>query len=484
MLYNLDWLKPGQIFPPRCELPRLKSYEDNRNLFNGDVTKILFPYVSRIREMVNEMKEKDHEDMSFINIPNYWQLTSIKTADLLAGDAPTFDMPEVSKEKFEESNIIPSLTEMVYDLDMFGDTLVRIYKDEKHQKKFVLMNPSSWFPIVDSETPKRVLAHCFAWIVCVRQDANNPTLNRYELNVQIHTIGKSKYISRRYKVASFYLSNYFDDRTKEIIQNSYTFVIGRLLEEKEVETATGDCDILHCAGITTSASIHGISNYDRITELCAEIMVREALANYILDKNSAPRLAAPESAFTQNKEGRWVLKTGGRSFVIGEGSQIPIYVTWDGSLENNERAIERLRKELITMSEMSSIINDDDLNSSQGYDALEIKMTNPKLKVRRIATKLTPFLKELVSKLCDCKIKDVSILFNDGLPDNEMREIEKATAKKQLGYSFRTIGKEYFGMSDEDVDEELERRQEELALELISQFGVSERNRTQLDETQ
>ncbi len=483
MLYNLDWLKPGQIFPPRSELTRLKGYEDNRNLFNGDFTRILFPYVKRIRDMVNQMKENDHEDMSFINIPNYWQLISIKTADLLVGDAPTINVPKSARERLEESKLVSNLAEMIYDIDMFGDTLVRIYKDTKQQKNIVLMNPNSWFPIVDIENPKRVLQHCFAWIVCVYQDANNPSLNKYELNVQIHEIGKTKYISKRYKISSFFIKDYFDNKTKEYIKNSYTFTIGKLLEEKKVDTATGDCDILHCAGITTSASIHGISNYDRITEICAEIMVREALGNYILDKNSAPRLAAPESAFVQNKDGRWVLKTGGRSFVVGEGEQVPIYITWDGSLENNEKAIERLRKELITMSEMSSIINDDDLNSSQGYDALEIKMTNPKLKVRRMATKLIPFLKELISKLCDCKLSEVSILFNDGLPDNEMREIEKANAKKQLGYSFRTIAKEYFGKSDDEVDQELERKQEELALETISQFGVAERSRTQVNGT-
>ena len=45
MLHNLDWLKPGQIFPPRSEIFRLKAYEDNKQLFEGHIAPILKPYL-------------------------------------------------------------------------------------------------------------------------------------------------------------------------------------------------------------------------------------------------------------------------------------------------------------------------------------------------------------------------------------------------------------------------------------------------------
>lgn len=475
MLHNYDWLKPGQVFPPRSEILRLKAYEDNRQLFEGHIAPILKPYIGRVREMVNVMKEKDHENDSFINIPNYWQLTSIKTADLLVGDAPTITLIDKTKEdELKDCDICSKLDELAIDIDRYGDSVVRVYKNAKGERSFVSMNPATWFPIVDAENPKIITAHVIAWVVCVYQDANHPSKNKYELNVQIHEVGKSKYLLKRFALPTYRVKDHIDPRTGERIENYYLYVIGRLIEEKEVPNVTGDCDIINFTGVTTSSSIYGISNYDRITEIAAELVVREALANYILDKNSAPRLAAPESAFVQNKEGRWVLKTGGRSFVVGENSQLPVYITWTGNLDSNEKAIERLRKELITMSEMSSIINDDDLNSSQGYDALEIKMTNPKLKVRRMATKMISPLKELIAKLLDTDKKGISILFNEGLPDSEMREIQKATAKKQLGYSFRTIAKEYFSMTDEEIDEEIDKQKEEGVTTLFGQFGIGE----------
>ena len=36
MLYNLNWLEPGQMFPPQSEVDRLTRYLQNAALFNGD----------------------------------------------------------------------------------------------------------------------------------------------------------------------------------------------------------------------------------------------------------------------------------------------------------------------------------------------------------------------------------------------------------------------------------------------------------------
>ena len=36
MLYNFDWLKPGQSFPPVREMPRVMRYCQNAQLFDGD----------------------------------------------------------------------------------------------------------------------------------------------------------------------------------------------------------------------------------------------------------------------------------------------------------------------------------------------------------------------------------------------------------------------------------------------------------------
>ena len=36
MLYNLNWLKPGENFPPEGEKDRIKRYLENEVLFDGE----------------------------------------------------------------------------------------------------------------------------------------------------------------------------------------------------------------------------------------------------------------------------------------------------------------------------------------------------------------------------------------------------------------------------------------------------------------
>ena len=48
MLFDLDWLQRGREFPPPSELERLKTYKDNRALFNGDMADVLEQYRRRV----------------------------------------------------------------------------------------------------------------------------------------------------------------------------------------------------------------------------------------------------------------------------------------------------------------------------------------------------------------------------------------------------------------------------------------------------
>jgi len=67
----------------------------------------------------------------------------------------------------------------------------------------------------------------------------------------------------------------------------------------------------------------------------------------------------------------------------------------------------------------------------------------------------------------------LSITFNEGLPANESQELERATKKKSLGFSFRTIAKEYFSYTDEQVDKEIENNLEENINPMMGEFGAS-----------
>lgn len=479
MLYNFDWLKESKRFPPVSEIPRLKGYSDNANLFDDEPTVSLKPYLDRLTAIISGLKDIDKVNYSFISMPNYWQLSTIKTVDLMVGDEPNIICDKVKDELIsvlQRSNFSAKLDELVIDNDSLGECLVRPYIDRQGNRNFVSQSPSMWFPICNPENIKEIITDVLCWTVCTYQDASHPAKNKYELYCKIQQRGSDKIEIRRYAVPKTeYVENYTNKTTNEAFGPWTFFIIGKLLEVK-IEDAPFSQLVINIPGTTTSRSLHGVSNYDRITPIVAEIAVRESLAHFILDQNSAPRMAAPESAFTQNKEGRWVLKTGGRNFVIAPNQQPPIYVTWDGNLQANEQRINDLKKELFSMCEVGPVINQDEMNSSQGYEALNVKLTNAKLKVRRLAKAFRGPLKTLIAFLLDktnVVDEDINIIFNEGIPVSEFQNITTAQAKKNLGVSLHSVLKEYFGLTDEQATAEVEKAKEENANSFIDMFGGS-----------
>ena len=203
MLYNLDWLQPGQLFPPRTEIARLKGYSDNAKLFEGGSSDVIQPYIDRLNKVINRLKEGDEQNITFEHIPEYWQLSTIKTADLMVGDEPNIrneKMQQAIDDALQNADFFAKLDELIYDNDSLGECIVRPYIDRKGHRNFVAQNPSMWFPIVNEENIKEVIYDVIAWTVCVKQDANNSAKNVYELYVKIQERGNNKIEFRRYKI--------------------------------------------------------------------------------------------------------------------------------------------------------------------------------------------------------------------------------------------------------------------------------------------
>jgi len=476
MLFNFDWLKTGELFPPRPEIPRMKSYRDNIALFEDNSQLVLGAYYKRLQQIIFGLKETDFTSPTFFDCPNYWQLISIKTADLVVGEKPNI-MNDKMQDQIDKAttyaDLFSKLPEMVIDNDSLGDCVVVPYIDEYGQRTFSVNNPGLWIPIVDAENTKHVIYDCMCWTPCVYQDTKVWQNNKYELHCKIQKRGESTYTLYKFKITRHYFKEYIDDNTTENCGEVHFFQIGSKISEEVIQAPYTQA-VIHFPSVTTSRSVHGLSSYDRVTAIIGEIAIRQALANFILDQNSAPKMSAPEGAFTKNKDGRWVLKTSGRNFVVKPNEQPPIYITWDGNLTSNEARIADLKRELYAMSEMGTIISHDDINSSQGYEALEVKLTNPKLKARRIATKFDKPLKQLVSFLVGTdklKEEDLSIIFNNGIPLTENQNLDMAIKKLQLGVSKQSVLVEFFGMSEEDAEKEVEKAREENADAFMGAFA-------------
>jgi hypothetical protein len=463
LLYNLEWLKEGETFPPKSEWERLKTYKDNEALFEGDTFEVLAPYCRRLQSIVNRFStycgwSAESLDRFELDL-NYWQLMTLKTGDLIAGEPPGITAKEASLEEvIEQTELNEKLLSLVYDVSRFGDGTVRLKINKNSEKDFIVFSPSMWFPIVSQEDARDVQCHVIAWAECVNPNAKEGEIPKYVVKAQVHEKGRYTPYTFAVKDAKVnkQANTFIGINGLNITLDSY--VLGQCIESgKPVKTGFNDFAIIPFHNTRTSKSLFGINDYDKITPIIAELQVRYSLESLILDKHSAPTISAPFKSLNQTESGEWMLPTGG-VIATEPGDQPPAYMIWDASLQANHTEIERLEKHLYSLSEMGAIANDDAFGASQGFEALETRMTNARLKARRMSSALTRPLKKLVSALSGIDAKNISICWNDGLPNNEYRETDIATKKLQSGlFDEETLLIDHFDKTPEEAEKIVEK---------------------------
>ena len=182
MLFNLDFLNKGRLFPPNEELDRLFMYKQNKKLFEHDLQHVLVGYQERIRNIINRFNDTDWTQFEYNMYSldfDYFELLSVKTADLTVGDPPTITIKkrELTQEEIENgeesareeadkiaqdnlkalcenSALDCKLSPIIIDISRYGDSVVRIYqqtKDGKTVNNFTVISPELWFPVVVRE---------------------------------------------------------------------------------------------------------------------------------------------------------------------------------------------------------------------------------------------------------------------------------------------------------------------------------------------
>ncbi|MGN0807970.1 MAG: phage portal protein [Candidatus Coproplasma sp.] len=413
---------------------------------------------------------------------DYFELVAVKSSDIIAGKAPTITITkrELTEEELatdegasyiaqterSETNLkliiddnlfYKKLQEIIIDVSRYGDAVVRTYKDEGENgihANFTCISPETWFPIVDREIKEKRLYDVIAWTVDITPDKKELTSKHFELHAQIHEAGK--YTERVYQAKCQIEQGVLTDGSTAKIER---YTIGKLISEKTYNTGFKSCVIRDFHNLTTSSSIFGINDYDRIGPILAELDVRYTLEGLVLDKHTAPSIACDKSAAYQNKDGSWGVNVGG-IFLYKEGTVPPQYITWDASLQANHTMIEKLEKHLWSLSEMGAVLNDENFGLSQGYEALETRLSNARLKGQRVATGLESPIKKLISALSEIgydyiSTKELSVQFNTGIP---MTESQKADiSSKEVGggalKDVSTVLVERYGKTKREADE-------------------------------
>lgn len=461
MLYNLNWLNPGENFPPQAEKDRIKRYLENEVLFDGehfgselrDRNKLYtnegsVSVYKKCAERISQVVGNFEDIISFPVLLNYQRLLSLKMADLVCGEYPTITGStekenEAIKAARDSSDFDARLYSTVIDMSRYGDAIWREYLDDlSDNKTFTLWDPKEWYPIVTQDGTNRISHHVLCWRTNLNAGRDNePAI--WELTAQIHGCDRDSWGTYTKRVYAM---------------NSDGTVIMQLKDESTVETGFDHCAVHHLKSFGTSSTVYGYDDYMTLDSLLAEIMVRVGQISVILDKHADPNLTGPASMLSLDPNtGEYYLKRG-KFFATSQGDNEPRYLTWDGQLNAAFKQLEILLNQMYILSEMGAAIlgGQDGSSAAISGTAMRFKMVNPLAKARRISNSLTNPVRRLLSSLADSvKFEQVSVFWSDGLPDDPRENIENAklaTGKEQM-MPLKVAIREYFNRSDKEASE-------------------------------
>jgi len=454
VLTNLNFLNTGEPWAPECETDRLKTYDKNRELFLGEHAKPGGVYDEQFKRLNNGLEQLGRAPVNYIVVLNYFKLTSVRTADLAFSEPPQITVADNDAEGEAKQKAIDYIINktMLYkrghtatiDCDRYADTVLSLSSDERGLSVDITP-PKFYFAVADPESIIKITHHVFAWQREVDKDRR-----LYHLHIQIHDVNNPGWV---------------DDRVHALdsLENKQT--IGELISRDVLETGFDFCPVFRVSNLETSDSVYGVDSYNDIDSVIAELEVRIAQINRILDKHADPTMAGPRNAIEEDSSGKSYVPIG-NYFGLNEGERLPEYITWEARLEANFKLLDILLQQLYTLSEMgSALLGDFSQKTGQvpSGSALRRLMMSPLAKARRIASNFDPVLKNLVCAAASTQNtviepEEITIRWNDGLPqdDAEMANIMSVrTGGKSTISQFSAI-RRMDGATDEDAQAELD----------------------------
>ena len=465
MLYDLNFLNKGAIFPPNSEIRRLDAYRINNLLLEDDAWSALEEYKKRVLYILSNFALE--EQNVYLYSSNYWLDLVNKMQELIYGDPPESKGGETDEEQleriFDTTEFMCKSKQGSSDFIALGDWVTKIIETEEGAS-FINVDPATWFPVVSMENVKEIKYHVLAWIQNVGKD-------KYELHVQIHE--KGKYTNRAFKISNYNADSYYVvESTRQKIKCP-TYEIGEELQESKTEFILGTFNtglkgfaVIASANNESTRTIYGTSDFDSVTDAIMEYNVRMTLKDVVLDKHSAPKLSGPPLVGDRGL---------GNYLEVNPGEATPTYLTWDASMQSVENTINVLKDDIANLSGMGSLLNSKTFGESQGYDALMIKLAPALMRSSGKKVVLERHLKKLISTLsvkygAEIPSKNISVLWHDGIPATETVRADIAQKHLATGWSHKRVLMHDYGFDETTAEEIIEEKR--LETPAIAAFGA------------
>ena len=130
-MYNLNFLRRGEVFPPREELERLEAYRVNDMLLNDEPWAALPEHKQRVLFLLSNFSLSPDRECYLYNA-NYWSELADKTKELTFGERPTIKSEtkqDTLEEILKQTGLYEKGEEGVGDLCALGDWIAKVKDD-------------------------------------------------------------------------------------------------------------------------------------------------------------------------------------------------------------------------------------------------------------------------------------------------------------------------------------------------------------------
>jgi hypothetical protein len=418
MFHDLNFLSPGKSWYPEQDSKRQAAYEENEGLREGRFEEVWPDLAKYLR------KGQTTKGIEFCL--DYPDLITTKTTDLIIGEPPSFNLPEVSEgaenpdeitveELTTRLDFLEILDALIRNVDSLGDGVLKLSKDADGKAHILNVDPEHWFPITKRGTDE-IIQHVLAF----RYEEEE----KHFLEVEIHD---RKQIEHR-----LYSLNCSLGSKSATIGQQLTWTNENVPEIED--NPTGEFLIVTCHN--KSDGIFGKSSYrPSLKYILKKLIIRYALEQDTLDTFSRPTFFGPKSFMDIDPITKTsVFRPGG--YIAFENpdphtppQQPPGALVWEAHLGENEVSKESLMRRLFDVSEMSPVLFAGNLAGlAESGTALRLRLTNTLAKCARIRRKVNGSALKAINLallLEGNPVEGLYIEWQDGLPTIPLEQAQE-----------------------------------------------------------
>jgi len=364
MLTDLSFIAPGKPWPPEDaeETARLADHKANRLLYSGD-HEVVFSKFSAY------LKDKIEDDKKVAILIGLAKTATKEYLNFLIGEAPEVDAPIV----YETPDY-----EVLTDASRAGIGLFEVTQDG-----IVAQSPENCYLVVSPGNVRKVQAYAFFQEFDVEVEKKKIAYVKFT----IHQAGSIQHVVYERKDGKL-------GDSKEL-QDFPQFSSLQVDGQGKQFTGIDELLVVRVDNILTTDRYYGQSDYSKEAKSKLEALdLAYSRRAEVLAKFSRPKPMAPSSAFTfDHSLQKWIWKSED-AIIVEKDEPAAQYLTWQAQLEDVQREIDGLYKQLL---KDFALTDDDELNKAESGTAIRLKQSETLAKVRWLASNYTKALSAVLS---------------------------------------------------------------------------------------